>query len=365
MNVPFVDLNRQYASIKPEIDDAIQRILENTSFIGGEEVTTFEEDFASYCKTKFAVGVSSGTSALQLALLAHEVGPGDEVITVPNTFTATAEAIVNVGAKPVFVDVDGKNANIDTEKIAGALTKKTKAILPVHLYGQPADLDPIADIALDKSLTIIEDAAQAHGAEYKKKRIGSFSTTCFSFYPGKSLGAYGDAGAVTTGDESIAEKIRMLRDHGRTKKYEHDMVGLNERLDALQAAVLKVKLKHIDNWTEERRNNAKEYNNLLEDSKVETPFEADFARHVYHLYVIKTENRDALLKNLREKDVSTGIHYPLPLHLQPCYSSLGYSKGDFPVTEKLADSILSLPMFPELTSDEIKYVCQKIVEYDP
>ncbi|MFH1835700.1 MAG: DegT/DnrJ/EryC1/StrS family aminotransferase [Methanobacteriota archaeon] len=365
MNVPFVDLKRQYASIKPEIDDAIQRILDNTSFIGGEEVTTFEEDFASYCKTKFAVGVSSGTSALQLALAAYEIGPGDEVITVPNTFTATAEAIVNVGAKPVFVDVDGKTANIDTEKIAGALTKKTKVILPVHLYGQPADLDPIADIALDKNLTIIEDAAQAHGAEYKKKRIGSFSTTCFSFYPGKNLGAYGDAGAVTTGDESIAEKIRMLRDHGRINKYEHDMVGFNERLDALQAAVLKVKLKHIENWTEARRNNAKEYTNLLEDSKVETPFEADFARHVYHLYVIKTENRDALLKNLREKDVSTGIHYPIPLHLQPCYSSLGYSKGDFPVTEKLADSILSLPLFPELTSDEIKYVCQKIVEYAP
>ncbi len=363
MKVPFVDLKRQYASIKAEVDSAIQRVLDNTSFIGGEELSSFEKAFAGYCSAQHAVGVSSGTSALYLALMAHDVGRGDEVITVPNTFTATAEAIVIAGAKPVFVDIDPKTHTINPDSIAAAVTKKTKAILPVHLYGQPANMGPILDVAEERGLVVIEDAAQAHGAEYRGKRIGSLSTTCFSFYPGKNLGAYGDAGCVTTNDREIAEKIRMLRDHGRTKKYEHKVVGFNERLDSLQAAVLSVKLKHIESWTEARRKNAREYGKLLGSADVETPFEAAYARHVYHLYVIKAEERDALQAHLKARDVSTGIHYPIPLHLQPAYANLKCKKGSFPVSEEDAEKILSLPMFPELSSEEIGFVCESIREF--
>ena len=363
MNVSFVDLKRQYESIKDEVNPAIQRILDNTSFIGGKEVSCFEEAFANYCTVKHAVGVSSGTSALQLALIANGVKSGDEVITVANTFTATAEAIVNVGGKPVFTDVDEETSTLDSEKLGDAITGKTKAVLPVHLYGQPADMDPILDIAEDKDLAVIEDAAQAHGAQYKEKRTGSIATACFSFYPGKNLGAYGDAGAVTTGDDETAEKIRVLRDHGRTEKYVHEKVGFNERLDALQAAVLKVKLTHLEDWTNARRKSAKIYNKLLSGADVKTPFEAEYARHVYHLYVIRSERRDELQKYLKDNGVSTGIHYPLPLHLQPAYNYLGYKKGDFPVSEKLAGKILSLPMFPELTKEEIEHVCEKIAKF--
>ena len=285
------------------------------------------------------------------------------MITVPNTFTATAEAIVIAGTKPVFVDIDPQTHTLNHEAIAAAVTKKTKAILPVHLYGQPANMGPILDVAEERGLVVIEDAAQAHGAEYRGKRIGSLSTTCFSFYPGKNLGAYGDAGCVTTNDREIAEKIRMLRDHGRTKKYEHKVVGFNERLDSLQAAVLSVKLKHIESWTEARRKNAREYGKLLGSADVETPFEAAYARHVYHLYVIKAEERDALQAHLKARDVSTGIHYPIPLHLQPAYANLKCKKGSFPVSEEDAEKILSLPMFPELSSEEIGFVCESIREF--
>ncbi|MFH1789416.1 MAG: DegT/DnrJ/EryC1/StrS family aminotransferase [Candidatus Altiarchaeota archaeon] len=363
MNVPFVDLKRQYESIRDEVDTAIQRILDTTSFIGGKELSSFEEEFASFCKAHHTVGVSSGTSALQLALIAHGVGGGDEVVTVSHTFTATAEAIVNVGARPVFTDVDEKTGNMDAGKLEDAITAKTKVVLPVHLYGQPADLDQITEVAEEKGLVVIEDAAQAHAAEYKGRRIGSVSTTCFSFYPGKNLGAYGDAGAVTTNDEEIADKIRMLRDHGRTEKYVHEKVGFNERMDALQAAVLKVKLTHLEEWTEARRKNAGLYGRLLRDTCVEAPFEADYARHVYHLYVVQADDRDGLREHLEKAGVATGIHYPLPLHLQPAYSSLGYAKGDFPVTERLTERILSLPMFPELKKEELEYVCEKIGEF--
>jgi dTDP-4-amino-4,6-dideoxygalactose transaminase len=363
MKVPFVDLKRQYASIKAEVDAAIQRVLNNTSFIGGEEVSSFEKAFAEYCSARHAVGVASGTSALYLALMAHNVGKGDEVITVPNTFTATAEAIVIAGAKPVFVDIDPKTHTLNPEALAAAVNKKTKAIIPIHLYGQPANMSSIMDVAEEKGLVVIEDAAQAHGAEYRGKRIGSLSTACFSFYPGKNLGAYGDAGCVTTDDGAVAEKIRMLRDHGRSEKYEHKIVGFNERLDALQAAILKVKLKHIEDWTSARRKNARKYGKLLQDSSVETPFEADYVRHVYHLYVIKTENRDELQTHLKTRGVSTGIHYPIPLHLQPAYSGLGYKPGSFPVSEEDAEKILSLPMFAELSREEIEFVCGGIAEF--
>jgi len=365
MKINFVDLKRQYSTIKEEIDTAIQDILDNTRFIGGEPVKSFEEEFAGFCNAKHAVGVSSGTSALHLALLAHGIGAGDDVITVPNTFTATCEAIANVGATPVFVDVDEKTRNIDVSKIEDAVSDKTKAILPVHLYGQPSDLDPIYEIAQKQGLVVVEDAAQAHGARYKGKEVGSMNTTCFSFYPGKNLGAYGDAGAVTTQDDEIAEKIRMLSDHGRKDKYAHEQVGYNERLDALQAEILKVKLKHLPDWTDARRANAEEYTRRLSEFGVKTPFEVEYAKHVYHLYVIEVEDRDGLRKHLDGVDVSSGIHYPIPLHLQPAYGFLDYKAGDFPVSEKLSDSILSLPMFPELIGEEIAYVCEKISDYSP
>lgn len=363
-NVPFVDLKAQYLSIKNEVDTKISEVINNTSFILGKFVEDFENSFARYCNSKYAVCTNSGTSALHLALLSHGIGRGDEVITVPNTFMATASSICHAGAKPVFVDVDEKTMNLDVSKLKEALTPSTKAIVPVHLFGQPADMDTILKFAKENNLVVIEDACQAHGAEYKNEKVPISNTACFSFYPGKNLGAYGEGGAVVANDPEIAEKIKLLRAHGENPKYNHKMIGYNYRMEGIQGAVLGVKLNYLDKWTNMRRKNAKIYNDLFSSSKVIIPHEAEYSRHVYHLYVIRCKNRDALREFLKKEGIDTGIHYPLPLHLQPALSDLKYKKGDFPVTEKVADEILSLPMFPELTQEQIQFVVDKMKEFE-
>ena len=362
MKVPFLDLKAQYQSIKPEIQSALNQVLENTAFAGGPFVAQFEKEFAAFCGTKHAVGVGSGTDALWAALVAMGVGPGDEVITVPDTFIATAEAISFCGARPVFVDVEETTYNMDPARLEAAITPKTKAIIPVHLFGQMADMDPIMEIARKRRLYVIEDAAQAHGAEHKGKKAGSVGDVgCFSFYPGKNLGAYGEAGAVVTNNDQLADKMRMFRDHGQPKKYYHDMIGWNARMDGFQGAVLSVKLKHIDAWNEARRNNARLYTQLFAGaSGLVAPREADYAKHVYHIYAIRVRNRDAFMAGLGEKDIATGIHYPVPLHLTGAYRSLGYKAGDFPVAERCANEFVSLPMFPELTAEQIDYVAKEV-----
>ena len=364
--IPFVDLKAQYDSIKDEIDNTIQNVINNTSFIMGEELKKFEEEFAWFCDVKYAIGVANGSDALILALRACGIGKGDEVITVPHTFISTAEAISNVGGKVVFVDIEPKTYTIDVSEIEEKINKKTKAIIPVHLYGQPADMDPIMELARKYNLKVIEDAAQAHGAEYKGEKVGSIGDVgCFSFYPGKNLGAYGDAGMVITNNERIAEKIKLLRNHGRiSKKYEHDIEGYSSRLDNLQAAILRVKLRHLNKWNDMRRKNAKRYNKLLSEmDDIIVPYEADYSKHVYHLYVIRAEGRDKLRGELKSKGIATGIHYPIPLHLQPAYIYLGHKRGDFPVTEKASQEILSLPMFAELSEDQIVEIVKLIRNY--
>ncbi|MFB0562295.1 MAG: DegT/DnrJ/EryC1/StrS family aminotransferase [Candidatus Lokiarchaeia archaeon] len=362
MNIQLVDLKAQYNFIKDEIQKAISDVLENTNFILGENVRRFEEEFARFCGVKYAIGTSSGTSAIHLALITSGIRQGNEVITVPNTFIATTEAITHSGAKPVFVDINERNYNIDVEKIEKAITKKTKAIIPVHLYGQPADMDPINKLARKYDLKVIEDSAQAHGAVYKGKRTGTLGdVACFSFFPGKNLGAYGDAGMVVTNNKEIADKVRLLRNHGRKEKYHHIIEGYNYRLDELQAAILRVKLRHLEDWTNKRRENAKIYNQLLKNvNGIILPQEMDYAKHVYHLYVIRTKKRATLQKRLKEKGIATGIHYPVPLHLQKAYKYLGYKKGDFPITEKCTQEILSLPMFSEVTGEQMEEVSKTI-----
>jgi len=361
MNVPLVDLKRQYLSIKREIDEAIQEVIDRSAFIMGENVEQFENEFAAYCGVKYGVGTSSGTTALHLALVVCGIRQGDEVITVPYTFIATAEAISQTGARVIFVDIEDRSYTIDPEKIESAITERTKAIIPVHLFGHPADMDRIIDIAKKNNLVIIEDSCQAHGAEYKGKKAGSLGgIACFSFYPGKNLGAYGDAGMAVTDNRVLAEKMRLLRNHGYEKKYYYQIEGYNYRLDAIQAAILRVKLKHLDEWTEKRRKNAKLYNELLKGSEIKTPVEMEYAKHVYHLYVIRTAKREKLYSRLRENDISAAIHYPLPLHLQEAYRYLGCKKGDFPTSEVCSEELLSLPMFPELTEDEIKKIVKLI-----
>jgi len=357
-----VDLKRQYEFVKEEIADKIEKVLRSTQYILGEEVEKFEKEFANYCGAKYAIGVASGSDALALSLKALGVAKEDDVITVPNTFTATVDAISGNNAKPVFVDIDPETYNIDITRIEEKVTDKTKAIIPVHLYGQPADMDPILKLAREHNLKIIEDACQAHGAEYKGKKVGSLGDAgCFSFYPAKNLGAYGDGGMVVTNNEEIAERIRMLRNYGQSKKYYHDFIGYNSRLDEIQAAVLRVKLKYLNEWNNKRREKAKLYNELLENvSGIETPIEKDYAKHAYHLYVIRCRDRNELQHYLSSKDVSTGIHYPIPVHLQRAYKHLGYKKGDFLITEKYVNEILSLPMFPELSEKEIKYIYMNI-----
>ena len=324
---------------------------------------TLNKGLAATAGAKDAVGVSSGTGALLLALLAVGVKPGDEVITTAHTFIATAEAVSRIGARPVFVDIDPRTYNIDPNKVESAITDRTKVILPVHLYGQPADLKPLRDIATRHGLVLIEDAAQAIAAEYDGKRCGGIGDlACFSFYPSKNLGAYGDAGAVTGNDETLLAKVRKLRDHGRTSKYEHDELGFGQRIDALQAAILGAKLPHLEAWTEARRSHARLYNELLSDAGVETPFESENVRHVYHLYVVRTSRRDHLLAQLKAKGIDAGIHYPIPVHRQPVYLKLGYGDVSLPITEKAAAEILSLPMYPELRREQIEYVAQAVRE---
>ena len=351
--IPLVDLKAQYESIKTEVDSALQRVIESTAFVSGPDVREFEGEFADFCGAEHGVGVASGTAALYLSLLALDIGPGDEVITTPATFFATVAEIARVGAHPVLVDVDRRTCNIDPERLEGAVTARTRAVIPVHMYGQPADMGPIRDIAERHRLHVIEDAAQAHGAEYRGSRAGSMGDLgCFSFYPAKNLGAYGDAGAVTTNSVELADKVRGLRDHGRADKYTHAELGTGERLDTIQAAILRVKLRRLEEWTEARIAAAKRYDGLLADLQVELPHVAAGIRHVFHLYVIQVDNRDRVLAELNENGIGAGVHYPLPLHLQPALRHLGYGPGDFPETESAADRVLSLPLYPELTDSQ-------------
>jgi dTDP-4-amino-4,6-dideoxygalactose transaminase len=365
MKIDFVDLKAQYASISHEIDEAIRRVVAASDFILGKDVELFEQEFAEYCGVAHAVGVDSGASALELALRAYDISDGDEVITVSHTFSATAFAISATGARPVFIDVDAQTYNMNPALIEAAITPRTKAIMPVHLYGQPADIDEIARIARKHNLLLIEDACQAHGARFKGQRVGSFGdVAAFSFYPGKNLGAYGDGGMIVTNDESVAEKLRILRNCGQSEKYKHVMLGFNRRLDSLQAAVLRVKLPHLDTWNEARRNAAKLYNDFLkDDDSVVTPSEGENRTHVYHLYVIQHADRDGLVASLRAQGVSAGLHYPTPVHLQPCYEFLNVPGGSLPVTESLASRVISLPMYPELTREQVQFVCDQVKQF--
>jgi dTDP-4-amino-4,6-dideoxygalactose transaminase len=357
LHIPFVDLKAQYETLKDEVAEAIRGILDSAQFIGGEAVASFERDFAAYCQVRYARGVASGTDALHLALRALGISHGDEVITTANTFMATAAAIVATGARPVFVDIDPDTYTIDPRMIERVLTGHTRAIVPVHLFGQPADMDPIKEIARRRALYVVEDAAQAHGAEYQGVRTGALGdVACFSFYPAKNLGAYGDGGAVTTNSAAIAERIERLRDHGRTTHHIHAEIGFNSRLDALQAAVLQIKLRRLDEWNANRRRAAEWYAAELSQSGIKTPFARKGSTHVYHLYVIATNERDAMRNKLDEAGVATGIHYPLPLHLQPALAHLGYRRGDLPCCEAMAARSLSLPMFAELTRDQVRHI---------
>ena len=347
--IPFVDLKAQYASVREEVNAAIQGVLDSCQFTLGSEVVAFEKEFAAYSGAQLGIGVNTGTSALHLALLAADIGPGDEVITVPFTFVASVAAIHYTGATPVLVDIDPKTFTMDPQAFEAAITPRTRAVIPVHLYGQMADMDPILAIARKHKLVVIEDACQAHGAEYKGRRAGSLGDMgCFSFYPGKNLGAYGEGGLVTTANEEYARKIRMLRDWGAEKKYQHVLKGFNFRLEGIQGAVLRVKLKYLDKWTEARRVAAGHYNRLLA-GVVPTPHAEPHNRHVYHIYAIRTAHRAAWQDSLNARGIQNGIHYPIPVHLLPAYADLGYSQGQFPHSESAANEELSLPMFPELT----------------
>lgn len=356
MKVPFVDLKAQYYSIKKEIDKTITDVMRDSAFVGGKYLKAFEENFANYIKVKHCVGVGNGTDALYIALKALGVSQGDEVITVANTFIATSEASTMTGAKVVFVDCDKDTYNIDVDKVEQAITPKTKAIIPVHLYGQPAEMDKIKDIARKHDLYVIEDAAQGHGAEYKGRRIGRIGDmACFSFFPGKNLGAYGDAGALVTNNDELARKARMFANHGRIEKYNHEFEGLNSRLDGLQAAILDVKLKYLDKWNERRRAIASMYDTCLEDIVI-TPSVLPEVKHVYHLYVIRIRSRERVKEILAEKGIATGIHYPVPLPFQKAYSYLGHKPADFPVAYSIKDEILSLPIYGDMTDKQVEYV---------
>lgn len=359
MPIPLVDLQAQYLSIREEIDDAIARVVAGGRFVGGPVVEAFEREFAAFCGAAHAVGVANGTDALVLALRACGVGPGDEVIAPALTFTATAEAIVLAGARPVFVDVDD-TYTLDVAQAAARITPRTRALMPVHLYGQPADMDPLMALAERHGLYVVEDAAQAHGARYHGRRAGSLGhIACFSFYPGKNLGAYGDGGAVVTGNAEWAAKVRVLGDHGRTGYYEHRYVGCNSRLDALQAAVLRVKLRHLDDWNAARRRAAERYRARLASLHgVVLPHEAPGREHVYHLYVVRTPGRDALRERLTQAGIQSGLHYPVPLHLQPAYADLGYAPGTFPRSEAWTGEVISLPIYAELHEGQIESVCR-------
>lgn len=360
--IPLLDLQAEYRSIEREVREAITRVLESSQFVLGKDVAAFEEEFAAYCGTKFAVGVNSGTSALHLALLAAGVGPGDEVITVPFTFVASVATITWTGARPVFVDIDRESFTMDPRQIERAVTPKTKAILPVHLYGQSADMGAILEVAKRHNLVVIEDAAQAHGAKYKDRYVGGIGEIgCFSFYPTKNLGAYGEAGMVVTNDAAHARKIRMLRSWGEEKRYQHEIRGFNYRMEGLQGAILRVKLRCLEKWNAARRTHALRYNDLLKQSGVKTPREMPYARHVYHVYGIRAKQRDALQAALAAAEIQTTTHYPTPVHLLKPYADLGYGLGDFPESESLAKEQLSLPIYPELRDADIETVAAAVV----
>lgn len=362
MTVPFLNLRAAHDPLKAEIMAAIQQVIDSNAFAGGPFVAKFDEEFAAYCHTKFSIGLGHGTEALWLPLLALGVGPGDEVITVPSTFMATAEAISYCGAKPVFVDIEDTTYTMNPALLEKAITPKTKAIIPVHLFGQVADMDPILEIANRHGIPVIEDACQAHGAEYKGRRAGSIGVAgAFSFYPGKNLGAMGEAGATTTNDSELKKKVETLRDHGQAKKYYHSMIGWNARMDGMQGAILSIKLKHLDRGNEGRRTNAALYQKLLAgENNIIVPQEAPGRKHVYHLFAIRTKNRDAVIDALAKRSISCGIHYPIPVHLQDAYKHLGLGRGSFPVSERCADEFISLPMFPELTSDQVETVVREL-----
>lgn len=359
--VPFVDLKAQYQTIKDEIDTAITEVLTNTNFILGQAVADFESDFAAYCGTHFAIGVDSGLSALELVLRAYGIGPGDEVITAANTFIATALAISSVGATPILVDIDPATYLLDVVRVECAIGPYTKAIMPVHLYGHVADMDPITELAHRHNLKVIEDASQAHGARYKGRRVGGLGdAAAFSLYPAKNLGAYGDAGIIVTDDAEVAEQVRLLRNYGSIQKYHHEVAGFNRRLDTLHAAVLRVKLQKLDQWNTARRCHANRYRKLLDGCGIGFPTESQHEEAVYHLFVIEVDARDELQRHLTTRGISSVIHYPIPLHLQPAYQHLGYSKGDFPITERTCERILSLPIYPELSDTQIDHVVQAV-----
>ena len=362
--IPFVDLQAQYLTIKDEIDTAIREVVESCHFVLGEQVEAFESGFASYCGTEFALGVNSGTSALHLALLAAGVKTGDEVITVSDTFVATAAAICYTGATPVFVDIEPRSCTMDPGRLEAAITPRAKAVMPVHLYGGCADMDPIREIAERHNLIVIEDAAQAHGAEYKGRRAGGLSDiACFSFYPGKNLGAYGEAGAVVTNNREFAKAIKRLRDHGQSQTYYHDEVGFNYRMEGIQGAVLRVKLRHLDDWTAARRRHAAAYSNSLVSSGVRLLEPLPHGSSAWHIFPVFTPRRDELMAHLKESSIGTGIHYPIPVHLQRGYAGLGYKRGDFPLTEQACNEVLSLPMYAELGHEQLREVVVAIHDF--
>lgn len=376
MKVPLVDLQRQYKKLQSEIDAAIKAVLEKGTFILGENVAKFEEEAAAYCGTKYAVGVANGTDALELAIKSLGIGEGDEVVTTPLTFIATTEAICLNRARPVLVDIEPDTFNIDAGRIEKAITSKTKAIIPVHLFGQACDMDAIMAIARRHNIRVIEDCAQAIGAEFKSKKAGVFGDIgCFSFFPSKNLGCFGDGGMVTTNDKAIADKIKMLRVHGQADRYRHEIEGRNSRLDELQAAILRVKLRYLDEWNDSRRKNAQLYDKLFENfdknGQLTIPVEKKDRRHVYNIYSIRVKGkvlseakgRDKLRELLTSKGIATAVYYPVPLHLQPVYSRSGWKKGDFPVSEKACEEVLALPVFPELNQDEIKYVAKETTDW--
>lgn len=364
MNIPLVDLKAQYHPLKEEIMEGFSSSLESMYLFLGKNVQALEREFALFCNTQYGIGVSDGTSALHIILRAMDIGPGDEVITVAHTFIATAEAIILAGARPVFVDIDSETCLMDVSQVEARITPHTRAILPVHLYGQVVDMDPLLEIAKRHNLRVIEDACQAHGAEYKGRRAGSLGdAAAFSFYFSKNLGAYGEGGFITTNDDEISERARMIRDHGSRQKYYHDLVGFNARLDELQAVVLRAKLPHLEDWTEKRWQHAAMYNSSLQVNQVKTPVELPGNRHVYHLYVIQASRRDDLLTWLKQHGVGAGIHYPIPIHLQKAMRHLGYEPGSLPVTEQVVGEILSLPMYAEMTEAQIEYVAGMVNEF--
>ena len=363
LNIQMVDLTSQYKKIKPEIDEALHRVLDSGMYILGKEVGEFEAAAAKYLGTRHAIGCASGTDALQVAMMALEIGPGDEVITTPFTFVATTETIVLLGAKPIYVDIDPQTYNIDPAAIATAVTPKTKAILPVHLYGHPADMDPIMEVAKKHGIPVIEDAAQAMGAEYKGRKVGGIGAMgCISFFPSKNLGAFGDAGMVVTNDDKLAGKLRMIINHGSRKRYYHEIIGVNSRMDTLQAAILNVKLKYLEQWHEARRSAAHFYNKLFKGKPVTTPYEAPYARHIFHQYTLRLPNRDKVAEVLAQKKIPHGIYYPVPLHLQQAYAAVGKPLGAFPVTDRATAEVLSLPMHTELTEEQQRFIAHAVLE---